>query len=292
MDFKSDLKGESFLLTSGGGKFSSSRRWRIWGKSYSTQDEAHQAANHARVAVLHYAIQNRCGVDYGSHPAGVNFFTPLKTLKEMANQYDEPVVVLDDRLGIQVFETKEKSTKAMFTGGSAEFGKNIDPPIFFQSFRHYFKTCHLDSVTKELAIELYNMSHFERTLSARFLILCTCLEALINQRNKKEETVELVNDFITQVKESEIPEKDKESLIGSLSYLKKQSITQAGFTMANSLLTDKVYAGKQPGDFFKHVYKLRSILIHQGRLELEISSIYNEIDRFVADILKFQFTLA
>lgn len=292
IEFEGKSTGESLKLIASGERLESNRRWRIFGKSYKTREEACSAAEAIRIAVLYYSIQTRTGIDYGNHPGvsksgvtqeALDLFTRLYN-----DTYGEPTIALSDNLGMQIFEAQKQ---IIYSGFSGESGEAVLPDKFVNSISQAYKGYRIDSAQKELAIELYTMSHFERTIAARFLILCTCLETLIETPPRTQKAFQYIERLVEQTKSADIPNEDRDSLLGSLRHLKKESISQAGKKMSEALLGSKKYADKKPSDFFKYIYNLRSQLVHSGNLDQrKISPIFNEIDKFVADILERQFT--
>lgn len=75
---------------------------------------------------------------------------------------------------------------------------------------------------------LFNSSFFRPGTDARFLLLTMAIEALIEPAQKSSEAMQLVDGFIEQTKKSAVQRSEKDSLIGSLKWLRDESITKAG----------------------------------------------------------------
>lgn len=76
------------------------------------------------------------------------------------------------------------------------------------------------------------------------------IEALIEPARKSAEAVQHVNSFIKQIEESLLEQGEKNSLLGSLGWLRDESITKAGRRLATEKLGNKNYEGKSAPDFF------------------------------------------
>lgn len=77
-------------------------------------------------------------------------------------------------------------------------------------------------------------------------------------------------------------------MIGALRWLAKESISQAGKRTVAALLGAREYEGRQPAEFFAHVYQMRSNLVH-GNLPYptfkEVGAIAAPLEVFVSDLL-------
>jgi hypothetical protein len=85
-----------------------------------------------------------------------------------------------------------------------------------------------------------------------------------------------------------LPLDKKNSLIGSLRWLRDESISHAGKRLATETLGDKTYDGKKAAKSFSHGYSLRSNLVHGNMLYPtfdEISGVVATLETFVSDLL-------
>ena len=115
------------------------------------------------------------------------------------------------------------------------------------------------------------------------------VEVLITCEPRSEEVSTHI-DYLLKLTDSNlyISSNDKESIKGSLSWLKSQSIGQAGRTLAKNRLGKIKYYNLSASKFFTYCYKVRSNLVHgssetPNRQELGILS--SEITKFVSDLL-------
>ncbi|MEW6208094.1 MAG: hypothetical protein AB1631_06990 [Acidobacteriota bacterium] len=139
-----------------------------------------------------------------------------------------------------------------------------------------------------LALELYNAYHFESSQRTRFITLVFAVETLSDAKKRSEKAQECIKSFQQTVNESDLDVEEKQSLRESLGNLSQESISKTCRDMVESYLGDKKYDGLIAKKFFNECYKMRSDLVHKGRLKdtgrfLE-PWIYN-LDCLVTDLL-------
>jgi len=91
-----------------------------------------------------------------------------------------------------------------------------------------------------------------------------------------------------QIEESSLEPEEKNSLIGSLRWLRDESINKAGQRLTRAKLGNKSYEGKSAPDFFSAIYSLRRRLVH-GKEPFptfaETNAIAAPLEVFVSDLL-------
>jgi hypothetical protein len=81
---------------------------------------------------------------------------------------------------------------------------------------------------------------------------------------------------------------EKRSLLGSLTWLKCESINQTGRKLASDRLGDRKYMEKKAPAFFSYCYGIRSRLVHGEHplpTQQEIGSVVAQLEVFVSDLL-------
>jgi len=139
-----------------------------------------------------------------------------------------------------------------------------------------------------LALELYSASFFEPTVRARFLTLMMAIETLIKPKKRIGKGKEFVEYLIGQAKQSNLINSERQSLLGSLQWLLKESISKTGRDLADKYIGEQKYLNKPPKHFFAYCYSIRSELVHQGYAKdesLNFGTLVGELQRFVADLL-------
>jgi len=140
---------------------------------------------------------------------------------------------------------------------------------------------------ERLAFDLFGTSFFQKSVDAHFLMLMMAAETLLDPALRSQLVRDHVEKLISLTRESStLSQSEKDSLIGSLQFLYKDSIGQAGQKLAKRLGNRK-YAGQKPSQFFTRCYDLRSKLVH-GHIPRptrdEIADICASLELFVGDL--------
>jgi hypothetical protein len=119
------------------------------------------------------------------------------------------------------------------------------------------------TAAESLAFDLYSASFAVRQIvDARFMLLWMALETLIDQEERGEESQHWVDEMIAMTSEADLSEeKDRNSMVGSLKWLKRESISQAGKRLVREL-GDRRYNDMTPVKFFEKCYDVRNLLAH------------------------------
>ena len=80
-------------------------------------------------------------------------------------------------------------------------------------------------------------------------------------QDRDEATSAHVRELLSLTREADLPDSEKKSLLGSLEWMLKKSISQSGRRLAASL-TGRTYMNQTPQKFFTTCYDLRSRLVH------------------------------
>jgi hypothetical protein len=145
---------------------------------------------------------------------------------------------------------------------------------------------------EQLALTLFNSSFFQDTADTRFLLLMMATETMLdppvrseNARLHVERLIEITDN------EATLSDAEKTSLLGSLKWLLRESISHTGRSLATSRLHGRTYLNKSPGAFFTYCYSLRSRLFHGfapfPTLD-SVGSVAAQLEVFVADLLAGQ----
>jgi hypothetical protein len=87
----------------------------------------------------------------------------------------------------------------------------------------------------------------------------------------------------------------KQSMLGTIQWLRKQSISQTGRDMAQSLLGNKEYLQMNAEQFFSHCYNIRSQIVHTGTpkdIGIDLLELANSCQAFTGDLLQASFDAA
>jgi hypothetical protein len=140
----------------------------------------------------------------------------------------------------------------------------------------------------ELAGEILSASYFDASGRSRFVTRITAVEALLDPQPRSAAAQRVVAKLLEVVEEGGLDESTRAAMSGSLRWLNRESIGQAGRALAARLLHGRAYEGQAPDRFFSFCYNLRSSILHFGRVPVEITNFRNvcaAAHQFVCDIL-------
>ncbi len=142
---------------------------------------------------------------------------------------------------------------------------------------------------ERLSLRLFHTSFFESTVESRFLMLVMSIEALLIPATRQPAALAHVDELIEATRASNsLAEPEKQSLLGSLKWLRVESISKTGRRLAAERLAPRTYGGMTPSNFFAHCYDLRSRLVHGGLPSVAhhgISAVFPELQKFVSDLV-------
>lgn len=248
---------------------------------YASEEEAWNAGLHCEDALkLAFALLH-IGADFGERaPTSVFTSAGIEMLQKQTG-----VRVLNDVHGLMTFEN-DQPIKFVSFHAKAVVTKNQDR--FIKALGIALDQ-NIDLSDRErLSFNLFGTSFFQKSPDARFLMLMMAIETLLDPDFRSQPVQEHITELIRLTKESfALSMRDKNSLIGSLQDLSKESIGQAGQKLANRL-GNREYAGQKPSQFFRRCYKLRSKLVH-GHVPRptrdKIDDICASLELFVGDLL-------
>ena len=92
-------------------------------------------------------------------------------------------------------------------------------------------------------------------------MLMMAIETTLDPQDRDEATSAHVRELLSLTREVDLPNSQKQSLLGSLEWMLQESISQSGRRLAASL-TGRTYMNQTPQKFFTTCYELRSRLVH------------------------------
>ena len=266
----------------GDGSIKSARRLTLSGEPYNSKEDAFAAGSKARHALMRYSIRSRVGIDLGKNRStgGMSKYLKDKIASETGVQ------ILDDVHGLLVYDGTQETH---FANVGASLTLDHQVPVFLELFQQANASQFQPTQKQEVAFELFVAAQFEPSPRSRFLTLVMAIEALLQPAGRDQAVQAHVQSLIDQTKQSALPENEKKSLLDSLKWLFQDSIGRTGKLLAEDLLAATEYGGKTPGSFFRHCYKLRSQLVHDGAIAdktAKMDGVAAELERFVADMLE------
>jgi hypothetical protein len=194
--------------------------------------------------------------------------------------------VLNDVHGLMLYESEPPPHFAKL---DARALRGVSQKHFEQVFARALEEAEALTEKEQLALELFNASFFQQAVEPRFIMLVMAIEALLDLPPRSAAAVAHVESMmqLTQQSASLTPD-EKTSLLGSLKWLKCESINQAGRRIATDRLGARRYMDKEAPTFFSYCYHIRSRLVH-GTHPLptreEVGSAVGQLEVFVSDMV-------
>jgi hypothetical protein len=252
----------------------------VEGAGYDTAEAALVGGDRWR-GILETALAAvNLGADFGDR-------APMSVLTDagarlLSAERGEPVV--NDVHGLMTFDTE---ARPRFMSSSAEVAVGRAPDQFLTMVRKAREVAAAPNPKERLAFELFSASSGLATADARFVMLMMAIETLIELEPRSAEAQAHVEALIAATRRSELPRPEKQSMIGTLSWLKDESISQGGRRLA-ARLEGRAYDGVPPAKFFTKCYELRSRLVHgaypRPSFE-EVNARCAPLETFVSDLL-------
>ncbi len=259
-----------------------SRSLVLRGSGLPSEEEARRAGQRYYDTLMLSLVRVGVGADFGTrHPHGVITAVGLAQMKEATGRR-----FLQDRQGLMVYETEPTPLFASF-GADAFVTRGGE--LFARAFTYAATHPYEPTDRERLALDLYNASHFEKTAHARFLMLVMAVEALLEPAPRCEAAQAHVAHLINLTDSSpDLTEAERNSLRGSLRWLVRESISQAGRRLASERLGTRQYLGRSAGEFFTSCYGMRSAMVHGNEAQptlQAVSSALGALRQFVSDLL-------
>jgi len=147
---------------------------------------------------------------------------------------------------------------------------------------------------QELAYDLFSAAFSETNADARFVTLMMAFETLLPQTERSDAARTHVDRLIDQTSNSSLSRPERDSLTKSLEWLRYESISKSGRTLAKTL-GSRTYMPdpetEDPVSFFQACYDMRSQLVHglyPRPTREEVSARAPHLERFVGDLLAFE----
>jgi len=199
--------------------------------------------------------------------------------------------MLNDVLGLSVFECEPVPRFVTLGGASVSVGRAGAGVL--RALRAAVAKNVTMTPQEQLAYALYSASFNEAYADARLVMLMMAVETLLPETEHPEAVLAHVEHLREMTRQAELPDDERRSLLGSLLWLRLQSINQAGRQLAQSL-GDRTYMEGQPSGpenatrFFTRCYEMRSALVHghyprPTRADVGVRAAH--LEQFVGDLL-------
>ncbi len=257
------------------------------GKPYPTVEEAAGAASYHRERLLAVATRRRLALDLGDGLIRQRL-TPEGAVEWERRYGRKP---RSDVHGTDIYELPPGDGKVPFVNIDIQSSITIEGKTLVDEFHLALRDPKPFDERELRAAEVSATARFIPSFRARFLVLMSALEALIEPEPRSPNVIALVNEFQARVKslpDNAAPPSDRESIHSSLEWLKQESIGQAGRRLAREVEPTQ-YLDRPAVQFFSYIYSLRSQILHAGATknsEVDLLALANATGDFLADLLR------
>jgi hypothetical protein len=283
IEFNATLSDMPFKLSAGGrgDALGASERFSVSSEPFASSEEAREAGESVRHALLLISARTHRGLDLGQN--SLRSFGISQYGKKMIADAIGAQAVVEDHLGITVYPT---DPKARFVRMDMKAVVGRPAQAFVTDLAALVGRYRLASSRAEIAAGLYALSHFVGRAPARFLMLFVALEALLEPSPRSPRVRDHVDALISNTKMSALSDEEKMALCSALSFQKAESIAATGRSFSDRLLSGSVYDSLSPVEFFSKIYRVRNDLVHRGLIDPgALQSLVGEVDRFVGDLI-------
>lgn len=221
----------------------------------ATWESAQESAPVFEAALKRALVSTGVGGDLGERSAS-SFLTEYGC-RYFAEKLGVPVVE-HDRLGAHVYEV---GSRPKYVGFKADprIGRSTD-----RLGEEFIRSCGLGPLNprQKVAFDLFSTSQFLPEADGRFLLLFMALEALVELQPRDEAAQTLVDELEGITRDAlGLGDADRSSILGSLGWLRKESIRQGGLRVCREL-GDCEIDGWAPSDLYNESYRVRNGLTH------------------------------
>jgi len=253
-------------------RFGARTKHVLLGMRFDSYKTALACGTRLKRALSLFAAQWRIGVDVGQDRATASTSRAVKDLVAAQQGFQ----LLDDVHGLDVY--CEQPLVRRF--GMEAYGATtyiIDD--YEDSLRDLYTAQVTFTPKQRLALDLYNLSHFENDAKTRLLTLVTVVEVLATRAKRSPAVRALLSGFIPKVRSSSLTVTEKHRLTDGLGNLKQESISGACRDFVGK------YRSPEEVTFFSNCYKARSDLVHDGKTSRPEAIDPTRLDQLVSQLL-------
>jgi hypothetical protein len=193
--------------------------------------------------------------------------------------------LLDDLPGLMVYPTVPPPMFSVV--GGVDLIQGHAPWRFEQTLHAAGRTLEPPTDRERLAFDLFGASRFENSASARLFTLVMAVEAMLSPPDRSAAASAHVRRLIAMTEdEQSLATSERASLLGSLRWLEKESITKAGRLLMAERLPARHYGDQSAEQVWAKAYDLRSGLAH-GRhvIRTDVDYCAAQMFQIVGDLL-------
>lgn len=254
---------------------------------FSTEQEAWEAGNRCKNALYMLGVKMRRSLELGNNKAtSLSNEAHKRMIEDALREQGYEVRCYDNVNGLAVYP---ESPLPYFDSEVHGYFTSEGPPrpTFDDVFEENYRLNWSMNERESLACALYGAAQTEVSARAKFLLLVSVVESLIESEERDTQTLKHVEHLIKLTEESALAQSAKSSLLGSLKWLRYESINHMCKELVTRHLGEKEYGGKKAQQFFRECYSIRSELLHTGKSSKEnaLSTVLNDLNILVQDLL-------
>jgi hypothetical protein len=271
------------LTASGASTIAEATDLSLVSSGWPTEEAARYAGENMRQALMLSLARLGTGADFGARARQGGFTEAgLQWIKQMFGAER----VLQHVHGLMVFET---NPEPRFVSMRANGKRLMQPERLVRVLAYAVEHPRELSDKERLSLDLYNASFFAHSAEARLITLAMAVEALLDPQPRPEAAINHVDRMIAETEHVPgLGGSERASLLGSLRWMRQESINQAGRRLARERLGEREYMGRAAPEFFSFFYDLRSRLVHgvhPAPSQAEIDATAAGIEVFVSHLL-------
>lgn len=250
---------------------------------WKSQEEAESAANllldSLRMAFSRFGMSVNLG---GRAPS--SFFTDI-ALERMSETAGRPI--MNDIHGVMVYPSEDEPLLAR--SGSSSLTRTVQWERWRTAFVFAASSGHALSERERIAFDVYDAAFWVREIpEARFAVLFAAVETLLEQVARPDDVVDHLDSLIQATKNAGLSRSDADSVIGTLRWMRTESIRKTGRRFVENRLGNRLYGDRTAVELFLDCYDVRNRLLH-GTVPLpardEVGSHAASLEKMVADLI-------
>lgn len=252
-------------------RFGTRTRYAVIGKAFPTRAAAQDVGERIQKAIALLAAERRIGVD-AQNRTGSSFSQVIKD----AYAAKHGAQLRDDPHGLDVY-TEDRPVRRFTIEAYGSSTLNIED--YETRLRAFFEADPDLSDKERLALDLYNLSHFDGSTKTRFLTLIIVVEVLAEPQLRSQAARSLLKQLRQILDAANLCPFESSALLEGLGRLKRQSIGEACRAfVALHASTDEV-------TYFAKCYSARSELLHDGHTKRGEAVDPTKLDELVSHLL-------
>lgn len=221
-------------------------------RGFATEEEAQNAGERLRDALLLAGALEGVGVDVGSGPPTLSF---SQAVQDAMSKASGGRAILSDGLGLTVYQ----NDSVQFIGAKAYGTVSHDVRWLGHKLEGWLASATMLSERQRICALLLNDAQYAPQAEARFVLCISAVEALCDETSRSPGYVRTIDALLRHLSDVGGDPLDVETVRKALTFQRKQSVRQGYLAKIRALL-DNATAKE-----FDGLYDMRSAFIHDGR---------------------------